>query len=198
MAKWGSNDGGMRLPAGTHTAAIVDVKLVESEQRKLKGQDPEQFEWSLNVWLNGKWEPRKMWTGCAFRDPATIKEVKFTPKLMKLVRACGQKLPVTQAEAEAWAPSSLCGHRFGILMQANPEDPTKLIDYIVAAPGQAANGTSATPAQVSAPTPSAPVSTPVAPTPTPPPSDPFTGDAGSTPAPTPAPVATVTGSESVW
>lgn len=135
MAKWGNSGGGMRLPAGRYTAQIVDVKLIESEQLRAQGKDPEQFEWTINVWLGDRWESRKLWTGCTFQDPASIKDIRFVPKLMKLVRACGMSLPTTKEQAEQWDEESLIGRQFELLIQPDPENPDVLKDYLVAPQG---------------------------------------------------------------
>ena len=193
--KWGSNGGGgMRLPAGLNTAQVVSVQAVLSTKLKDQGKDPEQFEWSVQVWVGGKWEPRKIWTGRSFQDPSSISAPQFVPKLMKLVRACGQPLPTTASEATSWREDSLVGHRFGILMQPDPEDPSTLRDYIVPLQQQ--------------PTPAPPPGEALLLAPPPPPAavtspDPFGGtDPGSTPPPAlvgaSAGAAAVTGDADIW
>jgi hypothetical protein len=131
-AGWSSGVG--KLPVGRYIAQIKDVSTVKTTDYNDKTKEVEQFKWDCDVQKiggSGRWESHKVYTGNAFRDPATIKDAKFMPKLHRIVRACGTKIPTSAAEALAWDEQALIGQRFGIHVIADVEDPNVVdIKYV--------------------------------------------------------------------
>lgn len=156
MAGWSSGKSKLDLPAGEYPAEISGVRVTKGKDFNDPNLEKHQFLWSVRVWLAGAWHDHSIYTAMNFVSPDSIREAQYTPKLMKLVRACGERWPRTEAEAEAWDPELLLGKRFKLLALADPEDPKSITLKFVAL----------------APAPAAPA----------PMVDPFAGDAGGTPA----------------
>jgi hypothetical protein len=134
-AGWGS--GKSELAPGRWLAQIRDVSRVEGEDFNDKSKKIEQFKWECDVQLQGgnnRWEPHTIYTKCSFADMAKIKDPQFVPKLNRLVRACGVKLPTCAEEAQAWNEQDMIGMRFGILVQPDPEDPNTVTTKYVTVP----------------------------------------------------------------
>lgn len=154
MAGWNSGKSKVDLPAGEYPAEISAVRVTKGKDFNDPKIEKPQFLWTVRVWVGGAWEEHRIYTGMNFLDPDTIKEAQYTPKLMKLVRACGERWPRTEAEAEAWGPELLVGKRFKLLALPDPEDVRSITLKFLPLP------VPATPAPV----------------------DPFVADAGATPA----------------
>ncbi|MDO8614602.1 MAG: hypothetical protein Q7T33_02560 [Dehalococcoidia bacterium] len=156
MAEWGSGGSKMDLLPGEYHAEIVGVEMAQGKDFKREGKTIAQFLFSVNVWVDGAWQPEQVYTGVRFADPSTIREAQYMPKLMKISRACGVRWPTNATEARVWKPECLIGKRFKILAVADPEDPSSVeIKYIPAGQPVAAAAASV---------------------------DPFAQDAGATPA----------------
>lgn len=173
MAGFGGGGAGKitDLGPGRYVAQVRDVETVEGTAYNDKTKTVQQFKWGLEVGVNGRWVPRTIWTGTDFTDMSAVKDPQFVSKLTRLVRACGQKLPTSAAEAAAWKEDSLIGLRFGLVIAQDEETGTLSVKFVPlqqSAPAQAA-GTAAAPVPQWAP----PASTPAAP----PPADPFESEA---------------------
>lgn len=151
MAGWGS--GKSQLPKGKHVAQVRDVKNTMSKGFQDKAPAP-QFEWGVDVQINGQWIAHTIYTGQNFCDPSSLSNPQFVPKLMRLVKACGVALPTNAAEAQRWDPQILIGKQFGIQVDEDPETNALVTRYVLL---KSQGQQSAAPA-----------------------ADPFTGDAGST------------------
>ena len=200
MAGWGSGGSKLDLPPAPtpYTAQVADVEVKRQADYNDKSKEVERFKFSVDVWINGAWARRTLWTGTNFSDPKDLSDPQFVPKLMKLVRACGLPFPANAQEAAAWDPNNcLIGKRFGILCQPDPESGVVQTKFVPLANGQAIG------AHVAAtPPPAAPAANGAPPPPAAngAPPDPFTGDAGAT-APTPEQMATaqqVAGGADPW
>lgn len=158
MAGWSSGKSKIELPAGEYPAEILGVSVVTGKDFNDATKEKQQFLWQARVYVKGAWQDYPIYTGMNFVNPDTIREAQYTPKLMKLVRACGGRWPKNAAEAEAWDPDVLEGKRFRILAIADPEDPKSISLKFV------------------------PLQPPAPPAAAAPPVDPFVGDAGAVPA----------------
>jgi hypothetical protein len=135
-AGWGSG-GNTDLKPGRWIAQIRDVNRTEGQDFNDKTKKIEQFKWDCDVQLqggDGRWQPHTIYTKCAFADMAKIDNPQFVPKLNRLVRACGVKLPTNADEAQAWDEQAMIGMRFGILVQPDPEDPNNTTTKYVVLP----------------------------------------------------------------
>lgn len=135
-AGWGSG-ANTDLAPGKWRAQIRDVTRVEGTDFKDPNKKVEQFKWECDVQLEGqgvRWEQHTVYTGVRFADMTKIKDPQFVPKLNRLVRACGVKLPTSADEAKAWQENDMIGLQFGILVQPDAEDPNTVTTKYVQLP----------------------------------------------------------------
>jgi len=159
----GFSGGDKELPIGRHVADIVSGK--ETMGKDFNTQEPKpQYEFDAQVWVNGGWTTRKLWTAQNFSRPGT--KPKFLTKLHKLTVACQRPVPQTAAEAAAWGPDELNNSRFLWVVDTDEETGEKVerfVKYVADVPQEPAPVVTAAPVAAPAAAYSDPALAPFAP-----------------------------------
>lgn len=131
MAKAIWTEGFEELPAGDYLAAVVDCAEVEGKDFKDPNKTKPQFEWRINVWVDGEWKERRVWTPRVFTIIDPKNPTPFISNLNKLVRACGLPVPQTKEAVLAWNTDDLIGLEFCYRVTEDDENPDKILRKLI-------------------------------------------------------------------